>query len=132
MKHIKMIFVLFSTFFAILPLSAQHYGDEVYKTVIVNGEEVSKWLKVNSVREYDINGNLITNENLFEYENYEYDENNHLIREKWWDWDKNCFQYIYYEYDSKGNLRAYLKTSKKTQSVLDWKLWAMGIIIQAT
>ena len=137
MKHTKLILMALTALFAVLPLSAQKIGDKVYKTVIVNGESISKWLLFQEVCEYDSNGNEIFTENADRgcavY--HEYDKNNLLIHSKmstvgetWYEYDaggnrihsKDSSGYeCWYKYDADGN-RIYEKNSSGYEAYYEY------------
>ena len=94
------LFIVFST----STVFAQQLGERVYKEVVVDGQQVGKWLEVYGVSEYDTNGRIIHKKSLDlgkDERFYEYDTKGNLIHEKGQGtWDDE----YWYEYDAKGNL----------------------------
>ena len=97
-----------------------------YKSFIVNGETVSRWVNVSSFTEYDSNGNELHSKDHWGEVLYEYDTNGNMIymniladdispsnHESWYENDAkgNMIHSIdskgyecWYEYDAKGNI----------------------------
>ena len=82
---------------------AQDFYKNIYKEVTVDGEKVFRWVKLNTITNYDTNGNIIhkkwTNRSSFTEYWLEYDYNNNITHEKW----NNGSEY-WQDYDVNGNL----------------------------
>lgn len=113
---IILVFALLSAF-----AFAQTVGNKVYKEVSVNGEKVSKWLKVYSITGYDDRGNEIHRKcsNGFECWN-EYDNKGNKIHSKYGGGLEE-----WYEYDNKGNM-IHFKSSNSLEELYEYTFWDNG------
>ena len=151
MKINKKIFSLFALVFflsCIAPVTvfAEEYvlGKKYYKNFPGTG---NKWVKLNSITEYDKNENEIHYKSFSGYEQwYEYDANGNLTHRKdsygneaWYEYDKNgnlihmknsYGDEAWYEYDKNGNL-IHMKNSDGDEDWYEYSYWPDGTIKKA-
>ena len=151
MKINTKIFFLFALVFflsCLVPVTvfAEEYilGKKYYKNFPGTG---NKWVKLNSITEYDKNENEIHRKESDGFEAWtEYDENENKLHKKdsdgyeaWYEYDKNgneiysknSYGYeAWYEYDKNGNL-IHMKDSDGYEDWYEYSYWPDGTIKRA-
>ena len=88
-----------------------HFGEKIYKEVIISGKKVQRWCTLNNIEKYDIDKNLIYNKSIdpqddtFFEEWNEYDSYGNVIITRGRREDGSVYtNKIIYEYDSFGHM----------------------------